>query len=137
MFVRLRERFGLLSDKTVKRLYTEAGTTFGDAVSYLYMGECVGFREMLEAWRKWEKEYANRGYRTVSLNAFVNAGGYDVSLQGLGEKCVDGEEIVLHAELFLEQHAEPIPPAVDMERLLDGSVQIGSYEVPSTTKMTD
>ena len=64
-----------LSDRTVEARYVRAGGRFGDAVSYVYMGECIGFKRMLHAWARWEKEYARRGYRTLSLDTFEEYGG--------------------------------------------------------------
>ena len=34
----------LLADKSVQQKYVDASTSFGDAVSYSYVGEIVGFR---------------------------------------------------------------------------------------------
>lgn len=49
MFERFRrfliEKF--LSDTQVERRYVGAGGIFGDAVSYIYMGECIGFAKLL------------------------------------------------------------------------------------------
>lgn len=36
-----------LPNSVVEKRYARAGATFGDAVSYLYMDQCVGFEELL------------------------------------------------------------------------------------------
>ena len=91
-----------LTDKQVEKRYVKAGAIFGDAVSYIYMGECVGFDKLLAKWEKWEAEYTKRGYRTLPLYDFVAYGGYGTSLKGLGEKYAEHEDVVLHAKIYRE-----------------------------------
>lgn len=89
-----------LSDNQVEEYYIKSGATFGDAVSYLYMGECVGFGEMLSNWENWELEYSRRGYRALPIDFFIKYGGYGLPLNGLGVKRYSNEKIVLHADIF-------------------------------------
>ncbi len=59
-----------LTDDEVQKIYKRTGEIFGCAVSYLYMGEAVGFENMLNTWAFWEREYARRGFVTLSVNVF-------------------------------------------------------------------
>ena len=89
-----------LSDKEVENNYIEAGADFGNAVSYDYMGKCIGFEGMFLSWARWEIEYSNRGYRTIPFDEFILNGGYDKPLSGLGVKREPDEQIVLYAFLY-------------------------------------
>lgn len=110
----------LFSDKFVTRRYLYTGGNFGDAVSYApVLGECVGFEELLNRWAKWEKEYAERGYRTVSLDDFIEYGGYGKPIDKLvGVKRQENEDPVLHAETYRRVYLGSIQPVLDMKRLL-------------------
>ncbi len=72
MLLAMKILMKLLSDEGVKKRYKKAGAMFGDALSYIYMGECIGFEMLLDRLARWEEEYASRGYRTISLGAFVD-----------------------------------------------------------------
>lgn len=126
----------LLSDKIVEKKYISAGEVFGDAVSYLYMGECIGFEKLFRRWAAWEKEYARRGYRTISLDHFVDAGGWGKSLDTyLGQKLNDGDESVLHAEIYRTKFLGKIKPVINLEQMMkDGRPQSGVFNIPSTKK---
>lgn len=124
-----------LKDKTVERNYVELGAEFGDALSYSYMGEAVGLPLMLNSLAHWEKEYARRGYRPVSINRFVSLGGYGKSIDDvIGKKRTPNEVPVLHASNYLDQY-NGIKPAVDLEKMMeDGKPQSGSYDIPGVDK---
>lgn len=120
------------SDKSVQKTYTRAGLVFGDAVSYLYMGECVGFDFMHKRWQKWEEEYALRGYRTVSLDDFISAGGYGKNINHLlGQKREANEQPIYHATRFEEEY-NPQPPVVTMDKLNKQNPNTVQYHLPST-----
>jgi len=124
-----------MRDRTVEQKYVQAGAQFGDAVSYIYLGECIGFEGLLDAWGKWEQEYARRGYRTVPLDAFVGLGGYGQSIDHLlGQKRDAEEEPVFHAEIYREDYLGKISPAIDLNDLINGSKesQSANYTLPST-----
>lgn len=106
-----------LSDKRLEKRYVKAGDLFGDTVSYIYMGKCVGFDQLLKKWAKLEKEYAKRGYKTLSLASFVAYGGYGVELKGLGVKREKDEEPILHAEIYRRHCLKQAPPAVAPKEL--------------------
>ena len=99
-----------LTDKQVEKHYVKAGAIFGDAVSYIYMGECVGFEKLLAKWAKWEAEYVKRGYRTLPVDDFVSYGGYGAPLKDLGVKRTDGEEPVFHAKIYREVYLGRFSP---------------------------
>ena len=122
-----------MSDKRVERKYVRLGARFGDAVSYIPMGECIGFRQMLRRWADWEREYAGRGYKTVPLDDLIELGGYGKSIDSvLGQKRPKTEEPIFHAQIFLEKYPGEISPLVDFNKLMPGQVQSGTYALPST-----
>lgn len=122
-----------LSDKSVENKIVRAGTEFGDAVSYIYMGECVGFKKMLRRWTRWETEYARRGYRTISLDAFIECGGYNTPIEGLGVKRNEHETPRFHAQIYKEKFLGKVRPAKDFEEVIRTSrPQSGTYRLPST-----
>jgi len=91
------------SDEKLQKQYVEAGAAYGDAVSYAMMGSVVGIREMRLEYERLEKEYADRGFRTVSLRRFVDYGGYGQSIDDvLGVKREPDEEPIYHADLKKE-----------------------------------
>lgn len=122
------------NDSQVEKAYLEAGRVFGDAVSYIYMGECIGFSKLLDEWAKWEKEYAERGYRTISLDAFVQYGGYGKKIENLNEVRDKGEDPIFHSEIYQKIYLGRIAPVLDMKALLKpgASHQMGTYILPST-----
>lgn len=123
------------SQKKVKAKYRQTGAHFGDAISYGYMGECIGFDGMMQAWAKWERCYAALGYRTISLDRFTEYGGYGRALDDIWEvKREKGESPIFHAELFAKMREETGKakqhPAVTAA--LNGQTASGTYYLPST-----
>lgn len=121
-----------LTDRQVEKRYANSGCVFGDAVSYLAFGECEGFESMLQKWANWEREYANRGYRTLPIDDFIAAGGYGKELIAIGTKRLPGEQAVFHAEIYRTKFLGKIPPQVDISATLNGEIQMGHYVVPSS-----
>src|SRR3990172_1916216 len=123
----------LLPDFAVEYRYVQAGANFGDAVSYLYMGECTGFKELLNKWAGWEEEYARRGYKTLSLDKLTGLGGYGKSIDDvIGQKRDKGEKPLFHAQIYREKFLGKVSPAVNLEKLMKGEMQCGEYEFLST-----
>ncbi len=128
----------LLSDEAVENRYVDAGSIFGTAVSYICYGECYGFAGLLRKWEKWEKEYARRGFRTLSLDTFINHDGYGSPLKGLGEKLEDDELPVFHAKIYRERYLGKIERVFDPFELIRSAekgerrVVTGNYVLPST-----
>lgn len=56
--------------------YVSAGLRWGDAESYSFMGECVGYNSICNRLKYWESEYEKLGYVPVSLDRWVESGGY-------------------------------------------------------------
>lgn len=125
-----------LSDKTVEKKYVKAGANFGYLASYIYMGEALQTVSFLKKWEKWEDEYASRGYKTISLNAFIELGGYGKSIDDLiGQKRDKLEEAVLHAQIYRENYLGKVKPVIDVKKIMeDGEPQFGTYLTPSTEK---
>ncbi len=124
----------LMSDSGVEKRYVRAGAEFGDAASYLYMGECLDFRIHLLVWEDWEEEYAKRGYRTMPLDDFVEFGGYGKSIDHLlGKEREDGEDPIFYAKMFQEAFPDEIPPAININSIqkpTSGTVYIPSIKSP-------
>jgi len=56
--------------------YISVGEDFGDAISYSFMGEIVGFDSLEKKFKKLEKKIIEKGYIPYSIEDFVKAGGY-------------------------------------------------------------
>lgn len=124
-----------LSDAQVEGRYVNACAHFGSALSYIAMGECVGFEKLLAQWEKWEAEYARRGYRTLPSDDLVSYGGYGRPLVGLGVKRRSLEQPVFHARIYREKFLGKVKPVVDLGALMSGKNagwQQGTYTIPST-----
>ncbi len=121
-------------EKLVKK-YVEAGAKFGDAVSYLYIGECIGFEDLLNAWAKAEKEYASKGFRTIPIDDFILYGGYGKEIKGvyqLYQLRKPNEEPIYHAEIYRERFLGKTPPSINMDEVFKGNIQSGTQIIPST-----
>lgn len=122
-----------LSDAQVLERYRKAGAIFGDAVSYIYMGECIGFKKLHAEWARWELEASHRGFRTFSVDSFVSLGGYGTEVEGFGERRVDGEEPILHAERYREAYLGKVKPVLNLNAMMSGGgPQVMEYVRPST-----
>ena len=119
-------------DPDVINEYRNAGIAIGDAVSYIYMGECIGFDKLLDKWETTERQFSELGYRTISLDDFVSAGGYGKDLPELAPRNV-GEEPVFHAAYYREHFFQKIGPAINFDEMMKtGEAQCATYAVPST-----
>jgi|ETNmetMinimDraft_2_1059921.scaffolds.fasta_scaffold47800_2 hypothetical protein len=83
--------------------YAAAGTNFANAVD-LGIEKGNGFESMLNSWSSLEKEYSRRGYRTISLNEFLNVECRTSLDNLLGIKRTSGEPRILHAEQYKKPH---------------------------------
>jgi len=125
----------LLKDKTVEKIYLKVGGAFGcDSSDVATMGECTFFKIHLNRWGNWEKEYAKRGFRTISLDKFIDYGGYGKPITNLvGIKREKNENPVFHADLYAKHYLGKIKPVIDLEKMMkDGKSQSGTYINPST-----
>ncbi|MFA6604248.1 MAG: hypothetical protein WCT10_05465 [Patescibacteria group bacterium] len=134
---RVREwRISKLSDQQVAEHYAAAGAEFGLAVSYLGLGECIGFQMLFERWCFWEREHAARGFRTLAIDDFIDVGGYGMVLHGqLEMRRTADERLILHAELYREHYLGKAKPPVDVDAidiLSSGRPRLGQYVLPST-----
>ena len=122
-----------VSDEKVQEYYVKAGGVFGDAVSYLYLGECIGFADLLKDWERWEAEYARRGFRTQPIDAFVSYGGYNTPIEGIGTKRDTGEVPIFHAKIYSEQFLGKVTPLINLGDMIKNPRMIeGHYALPST-----
>lgn len=124
-------------DEKIQR-YVDTGAIFGDAVSYIYMGQCVGFEARLQAWEEAEEAYAALGFRTLSLDDFVDYGGYGKELMGLKVARDEGEVPIFHARFYRENFLNKVEPLIDLDKMQEtGDIQCGNYEMPSTRHLND
>jgi|688.fasta_scaffold433439_2 hypothetical protein len=56
--------------------YVSVGLQWGDAESYSFMGECVGYNSLCKSLERLETQYAKLGYKVVDRETWVLAGGY-------------------------------------------------------------
>jgi len=132
-----RKTFGkdakTFTDEEKVQSYVMAGTQMGDAVSYIYMGECVGFGELLDKWEAAERAYADLGYRTLSIDDFTSYGGYGLNIEKLFRvPRKEGEPVVLHAAYYRQKYFRKMGRSSVIEEALKGNVAVGNYEVPTT-----
>jgi hypothetical protein len=107
---------------------------FGDDVSYIYMGECIGFRNHHAAWSKWERAYADLVFRTISVDNFISAGGYGEDIRHLiGVRREPGEAPVLHAEIYGRVFLGKADSLSTLDHA-DDKCFGGSYVLPSTER---
>ena len=125
---------GLLPKIVVEGKYVKSGSRFAEAVLYLYLGECEDFRKRLDSWKVWEEEYSSRGYKTISLDSFIEIEA-DKSLikDKTGIKREKDEEPIFHAQIYRARFLGKIKPSVDLPRFLnEKTTQSGIYTTPST-----
>ncbi len=98
----------ILSNQELEQKYLKAGKRFGDGlVSYLYRGECIELREILDKLAEYEKEYAKRGYKTISIDDFVGFGGYGYPINYLLGKKLEADEVPrYHSEIYRDKFLE-------------------------------
>lgn len=122
-----------LSYKKLCQKYLQAGGQFGEAVSYLYMGECVGFEQLLDEWSFWEQEYLRRGFASLSLDDFIRYGGYGENMSvKLGHK--NPENPISHAEIYRRKYLGKIQPLIDP---MANKIQMAEYVLPSTENLEE
>lgn len=118
--------------------YVMAGAEFGSAVSYIYMGECVGFEDLLRRWEDAENSYALLGYKTLSIDDFVHAGAYDIEIEPLlRQPRKVGEEPVFHAAYYRKNFLGKHSMTDAVKKALAGEVAFGSYVRPSTEHLKE
>lgn len=107
----------LLPDFYVQKKYTDIGKAVGELVSYLFTDESIGFEKLLKEWEKLEGEYASRGFRTISLDRFVEFGGFEKSIKDvIGKKRKKKEEPIYHAKNYKEKYPKKVDtPFYDLE----------------------
>lgn len=121
-----------MSDRKVEKQYVSAGAKLGDALSYSYLGIPVGLSILIDIWEEWETEYSKRGYRTVSLDSFINyGGGYTKNLNGIGIKREEGEELISHVARYRRLYPGELRSVISVKKVTKRSF-MGRYTLPST-----
>ncbi len=137
-----RRKFGkdakTFANEEVVQAYVMAGGEIGSAVSYIYMGECIGFDKLLDQWEKTEKAYAELGYRTLSIDDFTGFGGWGKDIeQLLRQPRKEGEKPVYHAAYYREHYFGKMGMSSIVQKALQGEVACGNYEVPTTEHLKE
>ena len=70
----------LFFEKRLIAKYISVGEDLGDAISYSYMGEIVGFERLKKKFIKLQSKIIARGYLPYTLKEFVDAGGWGKKL---------------------------------------------------------
>jgi len=93
------------TDSGVTKNYVSAGRVLGAALSMRGYGEAVGIQKRIRQLVGWEREYASRGFRTISTVDFTQAGGWNKDIGNLvGVKREEGEEPIFHAQKFQQNY---------------------------------
>jgi hypothetical protein len=91
----------LLTNCFVIKRNLSAESQIGYALSYMMNREFIESEGLLKRWDVWEAEYARRGFRTISLERFVQLGGYNQPVNDvLGLKRNSDEDTILHALIY-------------------------------------
>ena len=92
----------------VTKEYVSAGKVLGADISMLAYGEAVGIQKRIRRLVGWEREYAGRGFQTISIDDFTQAGGWGEDIAKLvGVKREEGEEPIFHAQEYQENYITP------------------------------
>ena len=103
----VRRSMRTLRHEYVIEQYLRTGAQFGDALNRLYMGECVDIADVKKRFAQLERRYASLGYRTITLDEFVEYGAYGRSLHHLLRVPRDlGEAAVYHADRLEAEYLE-------------------------------
>ncbi|MDD3263292.1 MAG: hypothetical protein PHT94_00165, partial [Candidatus Nanoarchaeia archaeon] len=125
----------LLPYSIIEKAYVNSGFNFANAVNYIFFGECLSFESLLTKWESWEKEYQNRGYRTISIDDFLECLPAKKNIESLLREKIEGNEIsVLHSEIYRENFLGKVKPIIDLDHMINGGreIQFGICELPST-----
>lgn len=137
-----RNKFGVdvptITNNDIVNAYVTAGAMMGDAVGMIFMGECIGFGDMLDRWEETEKAYAELGFRTLSIDEFVEFGykGHDIEHLFRVPRKV-GEQSALHAAYYRENFFKKMNMHEAVKEAFGGVVGCGMFEVPSTQHLKD
>lgn len=99
------ENSGFLPDSGVIGRYASALQKFNNAVTCALAGTPDNFTTLLNRWHSSEKEYANHGFRTISLDDLDEDNDEIKSIDSLlGVKRAIDEPAKLHAEAFRRKY---------------------------------
>lgn len=71
-----KQLFRNIWEKIVIHKYVSTGLAWGDAESYWFMGEPVGYESLCNRMNFWESKYKKLGYIPIERERWVEAGGY-------------------------------------------------------------
>ena len=79
----------LYTDNFLRKRYRKAGLIYGEAISYAFLGKCLGYDAIRDRFIKLEKEWVRRGFKKISKDDWVSAGGYgSVDIDSLLDKAM-------------------------------------------------
>ena len=87
----------------VERAYLTSGAALGEALSYSIYGKIIRLDRKVHRLVQAERAYADLGHRPMSIDAFVELGGWgkDISDQ-FRQKRAEGEDPIYHARQYQE-----------------------------------
>lgn len=97
---RSRPLLPVRSTQTIVRAYVLASCEFADRVLNADLYPKAQVETALYAWELAEREYAERGFRTLPLPDFIDHVAWAVPLPGVGVRREEGEPLVLHAHYY-------------------------------------
>jgi hypothetical protein len=123
-----------MNNHQVTRKYISAGISFGDDASYLMTGESLAFGRKLQQWENWEKEYAKRGYETISFDKFLEAAREGLNLTNYTQVLRKlHTEPIFHAQLYRQHHLGKAHN--NIETHLEDDILVGRFKFPSTENL--
>jgi hypothetical protein len=101
-----RRDLSYYNDEEIEVLYLNAGALLGETIYDTWPDAPQRLEPLVEAWERWERAYAGRGYRTLSLDAFIAIGAMDHNPKafGLTTRRRLGEPPVFHAPYFRQRY---------------------------------
>tara|TARA_Y100000310_G_C20658232_1_gene803173 strand:+ start:966 stop:1283 length:318 start_codon:yes stop_codon:yes gene_type:complete len=104
----------------------------------LGVGECCDFKKRLRRWESWEKEYSRRGFRTVSLDKFLDSKDRSALDKFVNIKRLEKESPISHAGLYREHYLGKVHPVIDFSDVMNKGVAMGgTIYLPSTEALIE
>jgi hypothetical protein len=110
----VRTSFNNLHREYLVEQYLRAGAQFGDAITSMFIGECVDLETARLNWARYERHYAHLGYRTIAPEDFIEYGAHGKAIDHLLRvKRIENEPAVYHADNFDRFEDEGFGPLRD------------------------
>ncbi|OVE81668.1 hypothetical protein BVY03_03445 [bacterium K02(2017)] len=111
----------------VTSTYLSAGGQIGLALSPYSSPSTAQIRKLAQKWMSAERAYIGIGMRSISLDAFIDSGGFDKSIEHLiGIQLKYLETPIFHAQDYIDQVLGNINPVLQFESLFPDTVKFSS-----------